>query len=113
MKGFVWLLAGIAALSLIALGIPPANERECLSEESAYEYAKKMVEYRLRSPSTAEWQSQSEAIILSQDEMECGYQIFSHVDAQNSFGAMIRQDFTITVQFEKESSKWAVRSLNM
>ena len=113
MKWLIWLVVGVAAIVTVGLVIPPPADRECNSEKRAYEEAIEAVESNLRSPSTAKWQSRSNAVIVSQDDVECGYQVFAHVDAQNGYGAMIRQEFVVDVQFLKDKMIWVARNVSM
>ena len=113
MKGLMWLLAGIAVIVTAGLVIPPPADRECDSKKRAYEEAIEEVESNLRSPSTAKWQSRNNAVIVSQEDVECGYQVFAHVDAQNGYGAMIRQEFVVEVQFLKDKMIWVSRNISM
>jgi hypothetical protein len=57
---------------------------------TVYVCAKYEVEAYLKAPSTAKFQASPDAVIYKQDSY---YIIESYVDAQNSFGAMIRTNF--------------------
>ncbi|MDR5900350.1 hypothetical protein QC823_15400 [Halomonas vilamensis] len=111
MKGFLALMAGIAVLAVIALGIGPKSDRICNSEAEAYEFAKTTINRGLIAPSEAQWPKHSEATILKTDEGECRYKIFGHLDAQNGFGAMIRRDYFIEIDYKKESGRWELIKL--
>ena len=68
-------------------------------EFCAWIMAKQFVEDRLKSPGTAEygWQSQDECVTDLGGQQ---YRIEGWVDAQNSFGAKMRSDFTLTIQYQ-------------
>jgi hypothetical protein len=71
--------------------------------------AKHEVESRLKSPSSAKFPSQSEANI---SEVGDKYIVKSYVDAENSFGASIRNKFTVTLR-KNSSGKYIVESVNI
>lgn len=62
----------------------------------AWIVTEKFVKRRLKSPSTAEFPSMTDADITQTGKK---FEISSYVDAQNSFGAQIRKDFNITVEY--------------
>jgi len=63
-------------------------------ERTAYVCAKLKVEEELKAPSTAKFQPYPDAVITNNGLY---YFVKSYVDAQNSFGAMIRTDFICKV----------------
>jgi hypothetical protein len=73
------------------------------SESRAIEQAKQLVFSRLKAPSTAQ-------INISgvQRPQWNTINIVGHVDAQNSFGAMIREEFLVGYD-EKSDGEWALR----
>ena len=66
------------------------------SKFSACHMAEQFMEKTLKSPSTADFASCSDATIT--DLGECKWEVSSYVDAQNGFGATVRTYFTATVQ---------------
>ena len=65
-----------------------------------YEITKDHVKKQLKSPSTAKFPKYNEVKIYKKDDT---YVIGGYVDAQNSFGAMIRTNYSAVVQqIEKE-----------
>ncbi|MDZ7852942.1 MAG: hypothetical protein U5L98_09925 [Halomonas sp.] len=104
MKGFLWLMGGIAAVAVVAQGMESPQERACRSEAQAYEHATEYVELHLKSPATAEWQDRKDALIFSEDD--CTYTITAHVDSENGFGAMIRSTYRVDVQYIMDDSEW-------
>ena len=67
-----------------------------IDEYDAWNQAKEVVEDKLKAPSTAEFCSKSEATIELDGET---WTIKGYVDAENSFGAKIRNDFTVVITF--------------
>ena len=62
----------------------------------AWTAAKEFVERRLKAPSTAEFPWITSATILPVEG--CMYRVMAYLDAQNSFGAMIRSNWTAKVE---------------
>jgi len=55
---------------------------------------------RLKSPSTAEFSSQNQEIIIQKDDST--WVVTGHVDSQNGFGAMIRSSFICEITYRGE-----------
>ncbi|HEY3412681.1 MAG TPA: hypothetical protein VGM51_06450 [Armatimonadota bacterium] len=90
------LSASIAILLLSSCSSPSFNEAQALGE------AQKIVKEQLKSPSTAQF---SETRILDRTKKADGkptYLVLTTVDAQNSFGAMLRSHFLVVIRFENE-----------
>lgn len=60
----------------------------------------------LKAPSTARF-----GVIKPIQIDTCEFNIKSHVDAQNSFGAMVRSNFDITFKFEPDGSNVRITNL--
>jgi len=69
----------------------------------AYIYAEGFVKKSLKSPSTATFPGVSEKNRQIKELGEGRYEIESWVDAQNSFGATTRTNFSCTIIFENET----------
>lgn len=63
-------------------------------ETTSYVIAQDIVESYLKAPSTAKFCSESECVIHHLGNGE--YQVLGWVEAQNSYGAMLRQEFIVT-----------------
>lgn len=61
----------------------------------AYQVAKEYIMQRLKSPSTAKFASVSDAVLFKDDKGI--YNLALEVDAQNSFGAMLREKYFIQI----------------
>ena len=72
-------------------------------ERDASRTAQRYVKSRLKCPSTAEFPDASVASISCEDSV---YTVFSYVDAQNSFGAMIRTYYEVTLTYDSEKDDW-------
>ena len=67
-----------------------------------YELIQEVVKNSLKTPSTAKFPNKSEIKIIKDKEV---YTIIGYVDAQNSFGAMIRTNYSASVkQIAKEDT---------
>lgn len=69
----------------------------------AYYTSQVFVKRNLKAPSTAEFPSQSESTITPSED-GATYKIYSYVDSQNGFGAMIRTKYY--VKMIKDGSDW-------
>jgi len=84
-------------------------EVQCRNREvQAYQMAKRIVSNRLKSPSTP-WITS----ISSRYSGNCRYQVIAYVDAQNSFGATIRNYFSVKFKLDPNSKLWTPIDLNI
>ena len=87
------------------------NEDSTLSNDEKghiWTEAKYAVEEQLKSPSTADFPSVNHATITKSG---ASYTVSSYVDAENSFGAIIRTNFTVTI--EKSGDIYTITSVIM
>lgn len=68
------------------------------SEYAAYAVSQKLLEDKLHSPSTAEYPAMSTVDVEHLGEGV--YTVDAYVDAQNAYGAMVRQDYYMKIQYE-------------
>lgn len=85
-------------------------EKNCTSGSAAFVYSKPYVTRRLRSPSTADFPFSD---YTSNYLGDCTHLVSSYVDAQNGFGAVIRQDYTARMKYNKDSDSWNLLRLDM
>lgn len=85
--------------------IPTATKAPVIEHDSlsAYVMAQDFVSSQLKAPSTAKFQTYSKELV--QDLGGGRYYVSAYVDAQNSFGAMIRNQFNCTVKYVG-NKKW-------
>ena len=102
----VTVLAIIALFAMCAFG---GKVDDSIGESDAWVCAKDVVERNLKSPSSAKFCLMSEATIHYNGEEDGGsrYTVSGYVDAQNSFGAMIRKNFTVNLTVTKDGYKRA------
>lgn len=73
--------------------------------KEAYKESVRIVEDLLKAPSTAKFQPFEEITIHHNDDDT--YTIHSYVDSQNSFSAMIRSNYSITLQYSENN--WIIK----
>lgn len=66
----------------------------------AYNNARDFVKKRLKSPSSAKFPDSQQKVDDTEYIGDNTYKIRSYVESQNSFGAMIRTDFSCKIRFE-------------
>jgi len=89
----------------LALLTPELSFSEVCTEQSgAYYMAKRFVTRALKSPSTADFPSSREADTIYLGG--CVYTVVGYVDAQNAFGATIRNYFFIAMKHKESDDTW-------
>lgn len=76
------------------------------SEIDSYTTSKRIIEKVLKAPSTAEFQSYDKSMISVSGDT---YTVNGYVDAQNSFGAMLRSYYT--VKLKGSAYNWTIESV--
>jgi len=94
----VLLFVIIASVSVIIVVMSTTNKPELTMEQQAYYAAREVVLGYLKAPSTAEFQPYAEGIVAQRGANQ--YTVNLWVDAQNSFGAMIRTYFMVDVELQ-------------
>jgi len=103
-KYYLFIFIGILIIgSAIGIGIPKykkiseRNKKEAVMRK-AYDFSKENISKILKCPSTAIYPSFNEKFIKLSGSLTKSYiSIHSYVDAQNSFGAMMRNKYTIYI----------------
>lgn len=83
------------------------SENKTGSSSEAWYIAKKFAEKDLKAPATADFPSQFADGVKITDHGGGKYTVKGYVDAQNSFGAKIRQYFMVEVQKQPGGDKWS------
>lgn len=109
---FVVIAAVGASLALYGMSSPKGNSigYACQNESAAFEAAQELAVDLLRAPSTAKFQRFDHARVVSSG---CSFTILSHVDAQNGFGASIRNNFAAEVTVDQGTREYVVKSFTM
>lgn len=105
-KNIIHIIAIIVIIGCIASKIISYSNEGDLKTD-AWITTKHEVEKTLKSPSTAKFPSMSK-IYISEDEEGCT--IVAYVDAENSFGAKVRSNFTAILK-KKLNGKYYVDNL--
>ena len=97
MKKVSVLLCCVILLSIVLLGCGSSASEEA----SVWEATKDCVSQGLKSPSTAKFPNYDEATITKTNTdnsaIKGQWHVESYVDAENSFGATLRQNFSIDI----------------
>ena len=96
--GGVWLLGQFGD------GTPSAPEDPCARDSAAWVMATQFVERRLKAPSTAKFPWMSDDGVSVSRLPGCKYRVIGYVDAQNSFGAKLRNRFVVELGPETPGS---------
>lgn len=91
-------LAGLLSLAFVGLGSP--NAPAAPDRISAWVDCSEFVKKNLKSPSTAQFPSSAaDGVIIAHIASNDRWSVLGYVDAQNSFGATLRQDFGCQVSY--------------
>lgn len=96
-KDLIGLLLCFIPIVILSMTVEYGKDRyyEYKENKELYDYVKEVVEENLVSPSSAKFCPFKELRI--QDDYP-NYVVRGYVDSQNSFGAMIRSDFVVTMK---------------
>lgn len=83
----------------------PTTKSENSKQNTAYLGAQQTVKKMLKAPSTAKFPYPSDSDVSIKKLAEDKYFISSYVDSENSFGAMIRNTFTVTITLQGQNSQ--------
>lgn len=109
---FYILIGGGVALFFTSSSSEEKKTKDyCSDSISAYVHSKDLIAKSLKSPSTAKFSSYSDTSVISNGE--CNFSIDGYVDAQNSFGAIIRTRFNATIRFDEKSQTYYLDKLKM
>jgi len=100
----ILILIGSLVLILIIVKQFQSNS---VSNNSPDEYsiiatAEEFIKQKLKSPSTAEFSSLGESKVNQFENGECW--VSGYVDAQNSFGAMIRNNYVVKMRYNNNGT---------
>ncbi|NDK92726.1 hypothetical protein GPY57_00110 [Photorhabdus laumondii subsp. laumondii] len=114
---FEWIMACIAFIIILVIFVscsgksPSPKEDYCSDDKMAYIYAEKLISSNLKSPSSAKFASYYD--VKSTQLEDCKFNFVGYVDAQNSFGAMIRTKFSVTVRYDQNKDTYYLERLDM
>ena len=93
-------IGGIIALILLLSG-GPSKPEPLTKSQSAWYTCRQFVEDRLKAPKTADFETYKENQVSHVDYDE--WKVNMNVDAENSFGAMLRSEFSCHLQDKGET----------
>lgn len=99
--GAVTMLTTPKSAAQIAAG----NAKRCTDTIMAFVVSQDFAKQQLKAPSSAKFPSINEAAVKQTGE--CEFEVASHVDAQNSFGAMLRSSYVARVRYSPKSGRWS------
>lgn len=108
----VFCVAAMAAGLFIKSTLPPVAAMNIASRFEACDMAQEFVKDNLKAPSTATFASctDSETTISHSADH---WTVMSYVDAQNGFGAQLRNDYLVEMQYHPESDKWTLTNISI
>jgi len=80
----------------------------CEDKEIAYKEAQVFVKVYLKSPSSAVFPTEAKDHTYLGD---CKHSFVSYVDAENSFGAMLRKNWKGTVTYSEDRKEWVTHEI--
>lgn len=85
----------------------------CSDDTRAYIMSRRFVERELKAPSTAKFPSFYSDGVVVRGSGDCRFSVTAHVDAQNSFGAMVRTNYSIEMEYLPSEELWKGSNLKM
>lgn len=109
--GIIFIPLGIVALSYLMFAgahTAPTPLKQYIPDQiDLHIQAQQFVLQGLKAPSTAKFPSLPDQTTTDGKGL---YRIISHVDSQNSFGAMIREDWSVTMRLTPDE-KWKLETM--
>lgn len=112
-KSYAWLWSfpvGAAMIWGFSL-IPPRDP--CEDMFGAQDMAEQYVQGKLKAPSTAVFPGKDATGVTIVKIEACKFRAVGYVDAENSFGAMIRTAYTVELEPGKKKDEWRLSNLQM
>lgn len=106
--------AGIFSLAMVAIGTltviwlftRPAGETQTLTlEQEADRICRQAMNDRLKAPATAKFPPES-VDVITREVYDGSYRVTSYVDAENSFGALLRTEYSC--RLKREAEQWVL-----
>lgn len=87
----------------------PTPTPEIANKYQAHKICTQFIEQLLKAPSTAQFESMFDSTYKEISNVQ--YEVWLYVDAQNSFGAMLRNDYYCKVTYLPDIDKWYLDDL--
>lgn len=101
----IWII--IVSLIVFCIIRCSGTDNQSGSAAEAWYIAMEFAKKDLKAPATADFPSQFADGVKITDNGGGKYTIQGYVDAENSFGAKIRQHFIVEVEKQPDSDKWS------
>ncbi|MCG6489653.1 hypothetical protein K6U37_11885 [Vibrio parahaemolyticus] len=114
--GIISVISGIVFLCFFLYSCTGKNNQEpkrdyCNDDDYAYISAKSFIRKNLKSPDSAKFSHLSETQVNRYEK--CVFEFTGYVDAQNSFGATLRENYKIKIKYNDEKDTYYLIDLNM
>lgn len=116
-KYIVLIIPALLILILSSCGKPTQEDlakraaKTCKDAILSYTYAKDFIKRNLKAPTTAKFPSFRE--VNHTYKGNCTHRLTGTVDAQNSFGAMIRNSFDVTVRYDSAKETYYLEHISV
>lgn len=88
-----------------------SKDYDCSNKPLAYRMSQSFIEKSLKSPRSAKFPSIFSDSVFVENPQSCVFIIRSYVDSQNSFGAMIRTNYSIRLNYNPSRKTWSASDL--
>ncbi|MBK3432468.1 hypothetical protein JJD73_00760 [Pseudomonas fluorescens] len=88
-------------------------EKDCNNTTMAFVMSQNFVKQRLKAPSTAEFPYMTDRGVGVDVLPNCSFEVSAYVDAQNAFGAAIRNTYTVKMSYDRVSKTWRAAELDI
>lgn len=85
----------------------------CEDTTMAFVMSQEFLKERLKSPASAEFPYTSSQGVKIDYLGDCRHRVLAYVDAQNTFGAMLRMKYSAELQYQKDSDLWRLLDIQL
>lgn len=107
--GFVGMCALVAVM---VHSTPTAWADNCNDSTYAFVMSQNFVRRTLKSPSSAKFPNITSSGVSARNLGGCRHQVDAYVDAQNSFGAMVRSQYSVEMKYNSDNT-WSASNLRI
>lgn len=116
MKYYITLFVIVVMVALILSSGSKTNTPDTPympSDSDAYVTSQTFVKLNLKAPATADFPTKSQAKIFQSFDDDNIWEVTSYVDAQNSFGALIRSNFYVKIEYVPAKEEWKLLDIKI
>ncbi|KAI9129282.1 hypothetical protein [Acaryochloris sp. CCMEE 5410] len=100
-------------ITILTLGCSRSPEEACADTTTAFVMSQSFVKKHLKSPGTAEFPYTSSKDVNIEYQGNCRHKVWAYVDAQNSFGATIRNRYYVEVKNKIGTDTWELKDIEI